>query len=124
APQVSILVGLAIFDLRDETTQAAAVLRARGWRWLPQPRAVGLGVASFLGLAILGWRVQAFARGVGPGRLPDLRAHAATTSAQVDFVRQQPTATTLVLSHDIFRQLLFYVPAYRSDLLFSEYVPD
>jgi hypothetical protein len=29
-----------------------------------------------------------------------------------------------VLAHDIFRQLQFYVPAYRSELLFSEYVPD
>ena len=33
-------------------------------------------------------------------------------------------ATTLVLSHDVFRQLHFYVPGYRSELLFSEYVPN
>ena len=33
-------------------------------------------------------------------------------------------ATTVVLAHDIFRQLQFYVPAYRAALLFSEYVPD
>jgi hypothetical protein len=73
---------------------------------------------------VIGWNVQAFARGVGPGRLPDLRAHDATTGAQVDFLRQQPLATTVVLSHDIFRQLHFYVPTLRSELLFSEYVPD
>jgi hypothetical protein len=42
----------------------------------------------------------------------------------VEFLRQQPVATTVVLSHDIFRQLQFYVPTYRSELLFSEYVPD
>ncbi|HLZ28132.1 MAG TPA: DUF2723 domain-containing protein [Chloroflexota bacterium] len=124
APQASILIALAIGDLRDETVQLALVLRARGWRWLPRPRLVGLGVAALLGVVIVGWNLQAFARGVGPGRLPDLRAHDATTSAQVDFVRQQPAGTTLVLAHDIFRQLQFYVPAYRSELLFSEYVPD
>jgi hypothetical protein len=39
-------------------------------------------------------------------------------------VRQQPVQTTMVLSHDIFRQLQFYVPAYRTELLFSEYVPN
>ncbi len=124
APATSILIALAIADLRDETAQLTNVLRARGWRWLPPARLVGLGVAGLLGGAIVGWNVQAFARGVGPGRLPDLRAHDATTGAQVEFVRQQPTATTVVLAHDIFRQLHFYVPAFRSELLFSEYVPD
>jgi hypothetical protein len=124
APQVSIMIALAIADLRDELVQVTTVLRARGWRWLPPARLVGPGVAGVLSLVIIGWNVQAFARGVGPGRLPDLRAHDATTGAQVDFVRQQPVATTMLLSHDIFRQLQFYVPAYRSELLFSEYVPD
>jgi hypothetical protein len=124
APQASILIGLAIFDLRDEMAQVAGVLRARGWRWVPPGRLVGLAVAGLLSLVVVGWNVQAFARGVGPGRLPDLRAHDATTSLQVDFLRQQPVQTTMVLSHDIFRQLQFYVPTYRSELLFSEYVPN
>jgi hypothetical protein len=122
APQSSILIALAITDLRDETSQAIGVLRARGWRWLP--RRLGIAAAALIGLAVIGWNVQAFARGVGPGRLPDLHAHDATTGAQVEFLRQQPVATTVVLSHDIFRQLQFYVPTYRSELLFSEYVPD
>ena len=124
APQASILIALAIADLRDELAQVTGVLRARGWSWLPSARAVGLATAGLISLAIIGWNVQAFARGVGPGRLPDLRAHDATTGAQVAFVRQQPQTTTLVLAHDIFRQLHFYVPEYRSELLFSEYVPD
>jgi hypothetical protein len=124
APAASILIALAIADLRDETAQLTSVLRARGWRWLPPARVVGLGAAGLLTMAIVGWNIQAFARGVGPGRLPDLRAHDATTGAQVEFVRQQPAETTMVLAHDIFRQLHFYVPAYRSELLFSEYVPD
>jgi hypothetical protein len=124
APQASILIALAILDLHDELVQLGSVLCARGWRWLPPPRLVGLGGAALLSLAIVGWNIQAFARGVGPGRLPDLRAHDATTGAQIEFLRQQPVATTVVLSHDIFRQLHFYVPNYRSELLFSEYVPD
>jgi hypothetical protein len=124
APQAATLVALAIVDLRDEAAQVTRVLHARGWHWLPSPRTIGLATAGLLTLAIVAWNVQAFARGVGPGRLPDLRAHDATTQAQVDFIGQQDVATTFVLAHDIFRQLHYYVPQYQSDLLFSEYVPD
>src|SRR5262249_26533469 len=68
--------------------------------------------------------MQAFARGVGPGRLPDLRAHDATTAAQVEFLRQQSAPTTFVLAHDILRQLAYYAPGPRVELLYSEYVPN
>lgn len=124
APQAAILIALGIGDLRREVFALSEVLRSRGWRWLPAAQAVSFGAAGLLTLGVLGWNVQAFARGVGPGRLPDLRAHDATTSAQVDFVRAQSPASTFVLAHDIFRQLQFYVPGYRIELLFSEYVPD
>jgi hypothetical protein len=53
-----------------------------------------------------------------------LRAHDATTAAQIGFLKQQPPDSTFVLAHDIFRQLRYYAPEYRGDLLFSEYVPD
>jgi hypothetical protein len=124
APQAAILISLAIGELHAETAQLCAILRARGLRWLPRPRWAGLAVAIVLATAIVGWNGQAFARGVGPGRLPDLRAHDATTSAQIEFVRTQPAATTLVLAHDILRQAQFYLPGYHIELLFSEYVPD
>jgi hypothetical protein len=124
APAASILIALGTLDLRDELVQLGRVLCARGWRWLPPPRFLGTAGAALLITAIIGWNIQAFARGVGPGRLPDLRAHDATTSGQIEFLRQQPEATTVVLAHDIFRQLHFYIPSYRSELLFSEYVPD
>ena len=124
APQAAILIAIALLDLGADVARAAEVVRARGWRWVPRPRLVGATVSVLLGLAIVGWNVQAFARGVGPGRLPDLRAHDATTSAQVEFLRQQPAATTLVLAHDILRQLAFYAPGPRVELLYSEYVPD
>jgi hypothetical protein len=81
-------------------------------------------VIAVLTLAIVGWNVQAFVRGVGPGRLPDLRAHDATTSLQVEFLREQPAGTTLVLAHDILRQLAFYLPDSKVVLQYSEYVPD
>jgi len=125
APAAATMIALAIFDLADELARAAAILRARGdaWAHLPAPRWwAGLTIAG-LSLAIIGWNVQAFARGVGPGRLPDLRAHDATTTAQIAFVRQQPPESTFVLAHDLFRQLKYYVPAYPADLLYSEYVP-
>lgn len=124
APQAALLIAMAVVDLRDEIGHATAVLAARGWHWLPAPRTTGLLTAGVLSLAIVGWNVQAFARGVGPGRLPDLRAHDATTRAQIEFIQQQDAQQTFVLAHDIFRQLHYYVPQYRSDLLFSEYVPD
>ncbi len=124
APQATILIALGVSDLRDEAARATDALRARGWRWLPPKRLIALLTFAGLTFAIVGWNVQAFARGVGPGRLPDLRAHDATTSAQIAFIQTQPVESTLVLAHDIFRQLHFYVPAYHSELLFDEYVPE
>jgi hypothetical protein len=124
APQSALLIGLAIVDLRDQLATVTDVLTFRGWRWLPPARWVGLGTAGLLTLAVVGWNVQAFARGVGPGRLPDLREHDASTLAQINYIQQQDVATTFVLAHDLFRQLHYYVPQYHSDLLFSEYVPD
>ncbi len=124
APQSALLIAVAIVDLRDQLAIATNVLRTRGWHWLPPARWVGLATAGLLTLAVVGWNVQAFTRGVGPGRLPDLRAHDATTLAQINYIEQQNVATTFVLAHDIFRQLHYYVPQYQSDLLFSEYVPD
>jgi hypothetical protein len=121
APQAAILSAVAIDDLGRETSLLARVLRQRGWPAVPR---LAPGVAAALVLAIVGWNVQAFLRGVGPGRLPDLRAHDLTTSAQVAFIRAQAPGTTLVLAHDILRQVQYYVPEVRVDLLYSEYVPD
>jgi hypothetical protein len=121
APQAAILVAIASLDLGRETDTLARVLRARGWSL---PKNVGVVVSGLLVLAIVGWNVQAFLRGVGPGRLPDLRAHDFTTSAQLAFVRSQPRDSTLVLAHDILRQVQFYLPDYPVQLLYSEYVPD
>jgi hypothetical protein len=121
APQAAILSAVAIDDLGRETSLLARALHVRGWPALPR---LAPAVAAALVLGIVGWNVQAFMRGVGPGRLPDLRAHDLTTSAQVAFIRSQPSATTLVLAHDILRQVQYYVPEARVDLLYSEYVPD
>lgn len=121
APQAALLVAIACFDLGDDVQRAVRVLRARGVPWLPNLREATI---ALLAAAILGWNVLAFLRGVGPGRLPDLRAHDATTALQVAYLQQQPAATTMVLAHDIFRQLAYYAPGPRVDLLYSEYVPD
>lgn len=126
APAAAVLAARALDQLRGEIALAASVLRARGprARWLPSPAALGTGTAAVLGLLVVGWNVHAFLRGVGPGRLPDLRAHDATTAADVAFLRAQPAASTLVLSHDIFRQIHFYLPGYENVESFDEYVPN
>ena len=121
APQAAILSAVAVQDLAHETSLFSTVLRARGWRTSPR---LADAVVGLLVLAVVGWNVQAFLRGVGPGRLPDLRGHDLTTSAQVAFVRSQPRDSTLVLAHDLLRQLQYYVPGQRVDLLYSEYLPD
>ncbi len=124
APQAAILVALALLDLGFDAGRAAQILQGRGWRWLPRSGLFGAATTVVLAVGIVSWNVQAFARGVGPGRLPDLRAHDATTLAQIEYLRQQPAATTFVLAHDILRQLAFYKPGPRVELLYSEYVPD
>ncbi len=123
APQAATLAAVATRDLGQETRTLAHALRARGWGWLPAPGTAGALVAGALVAGILAWNVQAFARGVGPGRLPDLRARDASTSAQVAFLRAQPPGSTLVLAHDIIRQVEYYLPDYPRALLYSEYVP-
>ncbi len=123
APHAAILAGVAALDLGRETSLMATVLGARGWRWLPGPRVLGPTVVGALVAAILAWNVQAFLRGVGPGRLPDLRAHDATTSEQMAFLQAQPPGSTLVLAHDVIRQLEYYLPSYPRALLYTEYVP-
>jgi hypothetical protein len=132
APQAAMLVALACLDLGNDVQRAVDILRARGWRLWPRMRSGERAAftrarhvtVGLLVLTIIGWNVQAFLRGVGPGRLPDLRAHDATTAAQVQFLRQQPSGTTLVLAHDILRQLAFYLPGAQVELLYSEYVPN
>jgi hypothetical protein len=124
APQAAILVALGCLDLGNESSLLTGVVRARFHRWTPSPRAVGRTVTGVLVVLIVGWNAQALLRGVGPGRLPDLRAHDATTGAQVAFLEQQPTASTMVLAHDILRQVEFYLPTMPIDVLYSEYVPD
>lgn len=124
APQAALVAALGMLDLGSEMAALGRILRARGWRLLPSPVVLRAATVGALALAVLGWNVQAFAHGVGPGRLPDLRAHDATTAAQVAFIQQQSPATTLVLAHDVIRQLDYYVPSYPHVLLYSEYVPD
>ncbi len=123
APQAATLAAVSILDLGDEARTLAATLRWRDPRWLPAMRWLPAGLVTVLTLAIVGWNIQAFVRGAGPGRLPDLRAHDATTSAQVAFLGQQPPGATLVLAHDILRQVQFYLPGQPVALLYSEYVP-
>lgn len=125
APAAATMAALAILDLGAEAGLAAAMLRTRRrGRWLPRPRPTALAVSGLLAVAILGWNVQAFLRGTGPGRLPDLRTRDATTSAQVQLVRGLPPASTLVVAHDTLRQAQYYLGGYRILLQYSEYVPD
>lgn len=121
APQVALLAAVAILDLGRDTALATASLRARGVRGLPEPTLVGRALVVLLATGIVGWNVQAFLRGTGPGRLPDLRTRDATTLAQVEFLRAQPAGGTLVLAHDTIRQLEYYLPGERATLLYDEY---
>lgn len=123
APQVAVIAAISALDLGAELRAAAAALRTRGWRWMPPPRLVGTAATGLLVAVILGWNVQAFLRGVGPGRLPDLRARDASTAAQVAFLREQGPGGTLVLAHDTLRQMEYYLPGMQVVLQYSEYVP-
>jgi hypothetical protein len=122
APQAATLAGVAALDLGHESRTLSAALRVRGWRWLPAPPALGRAVTALLVLGVVGWNVQAYLRGVGPGRLPDLRAHDATTGSQVAFLAEQSPDSTLALAHDLVRHVQFYLPGFPVELLYSEYV--
>lgn len=123
APQAAVVAAVALLDLGRDTALATAALRARGARWLPTPILVRRGLVALLAAGIVGWNIQAFLRGTGPGRLPDLRTRDATTLAQVEYLRGQPPGSTLVLAHDTLRQLEYYLPGERPTLLYDEYAP-
>src|SRR3712207_5978449 len=107
APASAVLAAVAVGDMRHDAAAAVAALRSRGHRWLPRPTLAGAAVGVLLTLALVGWNAQAFLRGVGPGRLPDLRARDAILRAQVDYLRQLPSVSTLILDHDTLRQMQF-----------------
>lgn len=124
APAAATLAALGVLELAEEILLMGAVLRARGVACLPAPQVLARATIAVLMALIVGWNVQAFLRGVGPGRLPDLRARDATTTAQVAFLREQPLGSTLVLAHDTVRQIQYYLPEVPRVLMYSEYVPN
>ena len=126
APQAAILVALAIARSgRRRCARCAEVLRARGWRWLPRgarwlarrPRAARAGDRRLERPGVCARRRA--------GRLPDLRAHDATTVGAGRLPapaagRRRPSCwrTTSCASCSST------YPSTAVELLFSEYVPD
>lgn len=124
APAAATITALAAVDLGQESRVLAQALRGRGWRWVPRASLAGAAVTTLILAAVLGWNVQAFLRGVGPGRLPDLRGRDAINLAHVGYLRQQAPGSTLALAHDSMRQVQFYLPGYPVQLLYTPYVPN
>ena len=74
--------------------------------------------------ALLVWNTNTFLRAPGPTRLPEIRHIDRLLESQVGFVTSQLAKdSTLVLAHDRFRQLQYYLTGYQITLLFDEYEP-
>lgn len=127
APALALLTAVGLADLAAELARALEVLGARlGWR-VTRAR---LGVASRLAVAgvlvgILAWSTNSFVRTPGPARWPEIRQVDAALAASLRFTRQgYAPGETLVLAHDSFRQLRYYLGEYDVRLLFDPYRPD
>jgi hypothetical protein len=124
-PALCILAAVTLADLADDFSRVSGLLRPRTTKafGLALRRAATV-VSPALLVALLAWNTSTFFRAPGPTRLPEIRHIDRLLETGVAFVRQQaPPESSIVLAHDRFRQLEYYLTGYRVVLLFDEYEP-
>jgi len=125
-PALSILAAAGLADLRDDLGAAARVLA------LTTSKAFGLGLGRLAAaapgvilLVLLSWNISVFLAAPGPARLSAIRRVDDLLESQVAFVqRQLSPGSTVILAHDRFRQLQYYLTGYQVVMLFDEYERD
>ena len=122
-PALCILAAVGLADLGDDLRRVAGLLAAK------TSKSFGVGLRRLAGViptlllvGLLAWNANTFLRAPGPTRLPEIRHIDRLLESQVDLViaRTDP-ASTVVLAHDRFRQLQYYLTGYGVVLLFDEY---
>ena len=120
-PALCLLTAHGTLILAQDTAQALRLARPSGlplstwWRG-------GRGVRPATGLIALIALSNAalFLMADGEGRLREIRAIDRILSKQVAAIKTQfPAASTLILAYDRSRQLRYYLPDHRIDLLFT-----
>ena len=124
-PALSILTAVGLADLGGDLGKVARLLASRTSRSFGLgPRRAATAAPALILVGLLAWNVNTFLRAPGPTRLPEIRHIDRLLETQVAHVRGSlsPSAT-VILAHDRFRQLQYYLGDYRVVLLFDEYEP-
>jgi hypothetical protein len=125
-PALSILAAVTLADLGADLRQAAAVLAtATSKSFGIALRRIAAGIPAALLAGLLAWNANTFLNAPGPTRRLEIAHIDRLLETQVGFIRRDlaPQAT-VVLAHDRFRQLQYYLTGYRVVLLFDEYEGD
>jgi 4-amino-4-deoxy-L-arabinose transferase-like glycosyltransferase len=125
-PAVCILAAVGLSDLAADLRQVARMLALR------TSKAFGLRLRQVAEVApaallagLLVWSANTFLRAPGPTRLPEIRHIDRLLATQTSYLTGQVARdSAIVLAHDRFRQMQYYLPGYRVVLLFDEYEPN
>jgi hypothetical protein len=125
-PAVCILAAVGLSDLAADLRLVARMLALRTSKAFGIRLRQAAEIAPALVLAgLVAWSANTFLRAPGPTRLPEIRHIDRLLTTQTEYVtRQVAPESAIVLAHDRFRQMQYYLTGYRVVLLFDEYEPD
>lgn len=125
-PALCILAAVALGDLAADLQTVADVVATGTSKASGRLARALLPMGS--GLLLVGtiaWNADTFVNDPGPTRRWEIRHIDRLLGTQVEYIRAaHAPAETIVLAHDRFRQLQYYLGGYRVLLLFDEYGRD
>jgi hypothetical protein len=123
APAICILLAVTLADLTNDFHLVAGIAATRSSKALGQfLRALLPLTPTGLLLVMVAWNVDTFLNDPGPARRWEIGHIDRLLRSQVEHVRSTYSpAETIVLAHDRYRQLQYYLEGYRHILLFDEY---
>jgi hypothetical protein len=87
-------------------------------------RAGGTVLAALVVMLLVAWNANAFLRTTGPARWSEISSIDSIITGQVEYARQFPSDSVVVLAKERFRQMQYYLQGYNVRLLYNEFVPD
>ncbi|MGI5837724.1 MAG: hypothetical protein ACOX87_14695, partial [Chloroflexota bacterium] len=123
-PPLCIVTAVGIRDIvRDFRISllALSVRHKRMARFSTQVGAAGAALGTSIVLGLLVWNIHAFLMTPGPARLAEIRVIDSTIKNQVEYSRNFPSSSVVILAKERYRQLTYYLPEYDIRLLYDEY---
>lgn len=126
-PVLCIVTAVTIRDISLDVRSALFLLSSRysPLKGLASAAWAGGGlVAALVVMLLVAWNANAFLRTEGPGRWSEISSIDSIISRQVEYARQYPSGSVVVLAKERYRQMQYYLSDYNVRLLYNEFVPD